>query len=161
MQITKNTVVQFHYTLTDENEELGSSHGQEPVLYLQGSPGLLPGLVEALEGHSAGDEFDVTLPPEKAYGLRQEGAIEKVQLKRLHGAKKWSPGMPALLEVGENDYRDVTIVKVGHSQVQVDTNHPLAGKSLTFKISIVDVREASQDEIAHGHAHGPGGHHHH
>lgn len=159
MQISNNSVVQFHYTLSDANGEIESSHKHEPILYLHGQPGLIDGLVAALEGHQAGDSFSVTLSADKAYGPRLDDAIQKVQVKRLQGAKKWKPGMVAVIETDQGS-RQVTIVKVGLSQAEVDSNHPLAGKDLTFAIEILDVREASEEELSHGHAHGAGGHHH-
>ncbi|MEH6500754.1 MAG: peptidylprolyl isomerase [Pseudoalteromonas distincta] len=159
MQISNNSVVQFHYTLSDANGEIESSHKHDPILYLHGQPGLIDGLVEALEGHKAGDSFSVTLTADKAYGPRLDDAIQKVQVKRLQGAKKWKPGMIAVIET-EQGPRQVTIVKVGLSQAEVDSNHPLAGKDLTFAIEVLDVREATEEELAHGHAHGAGGHHH-
>ncbi|WP_022961951.1 FKBP-type peptidyl-prolyl cis-trans isomerase [Halopseudomonas pelagia] len=159
MQISNNSVVQFHYTLSDANGEIESSHKHEPILYLHGQPGLIDGLVEALEGHKAGDNFSITLTADKAYGPRLDDAVQKVQVKRLQGAKKWKPGMIAVIET-EQGQRQVTIVKVGLSQAEVDSNHPLAGKDLTFAIEILEVREASEEELAHGHAHGAGGHHH-
>lgn len=159
MQISKNSVVQFHYTLSDATGEIESSYNHDPILYLHGQPGLIDGLVEALEGHEAGDSFSVSLTADKAYGPRLDDAIQKVQVKRLQGAKKWKPGMVAVIETAQGP-RQVTIVKVGLSQAEVDSNHPLAGKDLTFAIEILDVREATEEELAHGHAHGAGGHHH-
>lgn len=159
MQIAKDTVVQFHYTLSDANGEIESSRQHEPVLYLHGQAGLLDGLVEAMEGRSAGDSFSVELPVDKAYGAVQPNAIHKVQLKRLQGAKKWKPGMLAVIQT-EQGPRQVTVVKVGLSQVQVDSNHPLAGRNLKFDVEVIDVRPATAEELAHGHAHGVGGHQH-
>ncbi|GGC88472.1 FKBP-type peptidyl-prolyl cis-trans isomerase [Halopseudomonas salina] len=159
MQIAKNTVVQFHYTLSDATGVLESSHDHQPVLYLHGQPGLVEGLVDAMEGHATGDTFSVELPMDKAYGPREENALQKVQVKHLHGAKKWKPGMVAIIQTEEGQ-RQVTVVKVGLSQATVDSNHPLAGKDLTFEVEILSVREASEDELAHGHAHGDGGHQH-
>ncbi|HIZ50843.1 MAG TPA: peptidylprolyl isomerase [Candidatus Pseudomonas excrementavium] len=159
MQIAKNTVVEFHYTLSDANGEVESSRQHEPVLYLHGQPGLLDGLVEAMEGREAGDVFSVELPVDKAYGPRQDNATQKVQVKHLQGAKKWKPGMLAVIQT-EQGPRQVTVVKVGLSQAEVDANHPLAGRDLTFDIEILSVREATAEELAHGHAHGVGGHQH-
>jgi FKBP-type peptidyl-prolyl cis-trans isomerase SlyD len=163
MQISDNSVVQFHYTLTDVTHgaatELESSNGSHPLLYLHGHQQMLPALEQALNGKSAGDKLDVTLTPEQAYGKRDENAIQSVQVKHLLGAKKWQPGMTAVMQT-EHGQRQVTIVKVGMFKADVDTNHPLAGKSLQFAIEIVSVRAASEEEIAHGHAHGEGGHHH-
>ncbi|CEA01802.1 peptidyl-prolyl cis-trans isomerase SlyD [Pseudomonas saudimassiliensis] len=159
MQIAKNTVVEFHYTLSDANGEIESSRKHEPVLYLHGQPGLLEGLVNALEGREAGDVFTVELPVDQAYGPRRDNATQKVQVKHLQGAKKWKPGMLAVIQT-EQGPRQVTVVKVGLSQAEVDANHPLAGRDLTFDVEILSVREATADELAHGHAHGVGGHQH-
>lgn len=159
MQITENRVVQFHYTLADEKGEIESSKGSHPLLYLHGHQQMLPALEQALAGKSAGDMLEVTLTPEQAYGQRDESAIQSVQVKHLQGAKKWKPGMTAVIQT-EQGQRQVTIVKMGMFKADVDTNHPLAGKTLTFNINIESVREATAEEIAHGHAHGEGGHNH-
>ena len=160
MPIEKNIVVQFHYSLTDEQgETVESSAGSDPNAYLHGHGGIIPGLEEAMEGREAGDAFTVTVPPEKAYGPRKPDAIQRVPLKHLQGAKRWKPGMVAQVHTQQGP-RHVLVAKVGHKFADVDTNHPLAGKTLTFEITIVDVREATAEEISHGHAHGVGGHHH-
>ncbi|MEJ6656044.1 MAG: peptidylprolyl isomerase [Pseudomonas sp.] len=159
MQIAKNSVVEFHYTLSDASGEIESSRPHDPVLYLHGQPGLLEGLVEALEGRAAGDTFSIDLPVDKAYGPRQDNATQKVQIKHLQGAKKWKPGMLAVIQT-EQGPRQVTVVKVGLSQAEVDSNHPLAGRDLSFEVEILSVRAATEDELAHGHAHGAGGHQH-
>lgn len=160
MQITKDTVVQFHYTLSDETGVLENSRSQDPVLYLQGHGNLIEGLEKSMEGHQAGDTFKITLAPADAYGERTEDSIQSVQVKHLMGAKKWKPGMVAVVNT-EQGQRQVTVVKVGMFKAEVDTNHPLAGKTLSFDIDVIDVRAASAEEIEHGHAHGVGGHHHH
>lgn len=159
MRIEKNTVVQFHYTLSDESGEVESSRGQQPILYLYGQPGLLDGLTKALADRAAGDVFTVNLSADQAYGPRRENAVQKVQVKHLQGAKKWKPGMIAAIQTDQGP-RQVTVVKVGLSQAEVDSNHPLAGRDLTFDIEILSVREATPEELAHGHAHGEGGHQH-
>ena len=164
MTITLNSVVQFHYVLKDEaGETLESSKSpnddKDPALYLHGHGNIIPGLEKAMEGKATGDSFTATVPPEDAYGLRHEDAIQRVPLKHLHGAKKWKPGMIAYVET-EHGHHQVQVVKVGQFNADVDVNHPLAGKTLTFEIEIVDVRQATEDELAHGHAHGVGGHEH-
>jgi FKBP-type peptidyl-prolyl cis-trans isomerase SlyD len=164
MQISDNSVVQFHYTLTDVSNggstEIESSNGSHPLLYLHGHQQMLPALEQALAGKAAGDKLDITLTPEQAYGERDENAIQSVQVKHLLGGKKkWQPGMTAMVQT-EHGQRQVTIVKAGMFKVDVDTNHPLAGKTLHFAIEVVSVRAATEEEIAHGHAHGEGGHHH-
>ena len=160
MQIQENSVVQFHYTLTENGTELEGSRASTPLLYLHGHNQMLPKLEEALAGKTTGDKLQVTLAPADAYGERTEDSIQSVQVKHLMGAKKWQPGMTAVVQT-EHGQRQVTIVKVGMFKADVDTNHPLAGKTLKFAVEIVSVREATGEEIAHGHAHGEGGHHHH
>lgn len=160
MTITKNSVVQFHYTLTDENgEQLESSRDGDPVAYLHGHNNMIVGVEKALEGKTEGDEFTVTVSPEDGYGEINPDAVQRVPTKHLQGAEKWAPGMVATVNT-EQGKRQVTIVKVGRFMVTVDLNHPLAGKTLTFAINVENVREATEEEISHGHAHGVGGHHH-
>lgn len=160
MKIADKTVVQFHYTLKDEaGVEIESSHESDPLAYLHGYKNMLVGVEKALEGKEKGDKFSVTLQPEDAYGERNEEAIQRVPAKHLQGADKWKPGMMATIET-EQGQRQVTVVKGGKFMVTVDINPPLAGMVLTFDLEVVDVREASDEEVEHGHAHGVGGHHH-
>lgn len=160
MNIAKDTVVQFHYTLKDDKGELiESTEGKDPMAYLHGHNNIIPGLEKALEGKAVGDSFSVTIEPQDGYGERKENAMQRISLKHLQGARKWKPGMMAFVETDQG-YRQVTVVKVGKFNADVDTNHPLAGMTLVFDIQIADIREASEEEKAHGHAHGVGGHHH-
>jgi FKBP-type peptidyl-prolyl cis-trans isomerase SlyD len=160
MQVAHNHVVQFHYTVKDESGEvLESSEGHQPLAFLHGHGNLLPALENAMLGRKASDEFNVILPPEDAYGLVKENMLQRVPLKQLKGAKNWKPGMVAMLQLNHGTQL-VTIRSAGKFMAEVDLNHPQAGKTLTFEVKIMSVREASQEEITHGHAHGPGGHHH-
>jgi len=159
MNISQNTVVQLHYKLSDENGLLESSAQTEPLLYLHGHQNMLPAIESALAGKAAGDTLELVLAPADAYGERRDDAIQSVMVKHLQGAKKWKAGMTAVVQT-EQGPRQVTVVKVGMFKADVDTNHPLAGKTLTFNFEILDVRAATHEEIAHGHAHGIGGHHH-
>ncbi|WP_115720638.1 FKBP-type peptidyl-prolyl cis-trans isomerase [Gallaecimonas mangrovi] len=160
MQISDDKVVQFHYQLKDDNgNELENSQGQEPLAYLHGHSNMLPSLEKALEGKAEGEHLTITLAPEDAYGERREGLTQRVPIKHLQGAKKWAPGMMAVVNTDQGQ-RQVMVVKAGRFMADVDMNHPLAGKTLTFDIDILSIRDASDDEIAHGHAHGVGGHHH-
>jgi len=160
MKIAEKTVVQFHYVLKDEaGSEIESSHDVDPMAYLHGANNTLVGLENALTGKEAGEKFSVTLQPEEAYGERQEEMIQRIPVKHLQGADKWAPGMTGVVHT-EQGQRQVTVVKVGKFMVTVDINPPLAGKVLTFDIDVVDVREATEDEVKHGHAHGVGGHQH-
>ena len=160
MNVQGNAVVSFHYQLSDESgEQLEDSSAGNPVLYLHGRQGMLPGLEEALEGKSAGDAFTVVVPPEKGYGERTEGAQERIPKKRVLTQGKLVPGMTIQVNT-DSGVREVVVLKAGLKSVDVDSNHPFAGKTLTFSIEVVDVREATRDEISHGHAHGVGGHQH-
>jgi FKBP-type peptidyl-prolyl cis-trans isomerase SlyD len=159
MPIEKNQVVLFHYSVSDDQGKVvENSRGGEPDAYLHGHGGIIRGLEEALEGRNAGESFSVTVTPEKAYGPRRPDAMQRVPIKHLMGAKRWKPGMIAQVKT-EQGPRHVLVAKVGHKFADVDTNHPMAGQILTFNIDIIEVRDAEPEEIAHGHAHGPGGHH--
>lgn len=160
MNISDNKVVQFHYTLKDESgTEVESSHEGDPVAYLHGHKNMIAGLEKALTEKAAGDKFTATVSPEEGYGERDENATQRVPVKHLQGAKKWKPGMTAVVQT-EQGARQVTVIKAGRFMVEVDINHPLAGKTLTFDVEVVDVRDATEEEIDHGHAHGVGGHQH-
>ncbi len=159
MIITKDSVVQLHYRVSDASGLIEDSAKGEPMLYLHGHQNMLPAIEQALEGKAAGDELSLVVEPKDAYGERDDNAIQSIQVKHLKGAKKWAPGMTAVVET-EHGPRQVKIVKVGMFKAEVDVNHPLAGKTLTFDLNVVSVRAATAEEIAHGHAHGAGGHHH-
>ncbi len=160
MQVADRTVVGFHYRLFGENgEELESSAGEDPTLYLHGANNIIRGLESKMAGHVAGDSFEVTLPPEQAYGLRNESMQQRVPIKHLIFKGKLRPGMMVQLNTDQGR-RSVTVVKAGRHSADIDANHPLAGQTLRFEIDIIEVREAAEEELAHGHAHGPGGHNH-
>jgi len=156
MQITKNSVVEFHYCVNEGDALLENSQGNDPLVYLHGHGGLFETMEAAFVGKSVGDEFEVTLTPEQSYGERRESAIQRIPLKHLQGAKKWSPGMVATVESNQGK-QEVTLIKVGRFNADCDLNHPFAGKTLTFAIQVVSVREATADELSHGHAHSKGG----
>jgi FKBP-type peptidyl-prolyl cis-trans isomerase SlyD len=161
MQAEKDKVVTFHYHLTDEaGAAIDSSHEREPLAILFGHGAIIPGLEQALAGHVAGDRFDVAVPPEQAYGLRREDYTQRVPKKYFRDGDHLRPGMSTVLST-QDGHRSVTVLKVGSSVIDVDLNHPMAGKTLHFAIEIVEVRDATDEERAHGHVHGPGGHHHH
>lgn len=159
MKIEHNKAVSIHYTLTDNDGTiLDTSSGREPLAYLHGYGNLIPGMEEGLEGHGKGEKLTLKVSPEKGYGLHTPELVQKVPLSAF-GGQKVEPGMQ--FEAGsENQRYVVTVVEVDQDHVTVDGNHALAGKELNFDVEIVDIREATEDEIAHGHIHGPGGHHH-
>lgn len=164
MQVGAEKVISFHYSLSDSSgEEIENSYDADPVLYLYGQKGMLVGIQEAMEGKSVGDKINITLPPEKAYGERQEDSIQRVPLKHLVSPNKQKvkphqlkPGMVVAVNT-EQGAREVTVLKIGKFNVDVDLNHPLSGKTLTFDIEVVAVRDASPEEVSHGHPDGVGG----
>ena len=157
MTIQNKKVVSFHYTLTDQDgEQMETSRDKEPLTYLHGAQNIIPGLESAIAGRSVGDEFQVTLEPADAYGEKKEANIQRISSKHFKFPKKLKPGQIVGLKT-RNGPVQVTVVKVGRFNVDVDSNHPLAGQVLTFDVEISAVRDASKEEIAHGHAHGPGG----
>jgi len=163
MKIEKDRVVRFHYTLFDGTRESGqapaeSSKEGEPVAILVGHGNVIPGLEKAMEGHEAGDSFSADVAAADAYGERREDMTQRVSKKHF-GKQRLAPGMQVMLNTNFGP-RPVTVQKVGMSVVDVDINHPMAGKDLHFDIEIVDVREADAAEIEHGHVHGDGGHDH-
>ena len=159
MQIAKNTVVTMNYTLTDpQGQVLDSSEGREPLAYLHGASNIIPGLEAALSGKAVGDSLTVTVPPEQGYGPHDPNLVQPVPRANFQGAPDIKPGMQFQAHTSEGT-RVVTVVKVDEQNVTVDANHPLAGMDLKFDVSVVGVREASPEELQHGH--GAGGHHHH
>ena len=160
MKIEKDSVVRFHYAVAEtggEPVENSRDNGQ-PLAILFGHGNIIPGLDKAMEGREAGESFKTTVPAADAYGERRDGLSQRVPKKHF-GAQKLEVGQQVVLQTNFGP-RAVTIQKVGMSVVDVDLNHPMAGKDLHFDVEIVDVREASPEEIEHGHVHGEGGHHH-
>ena len=156
MQITKHKVASIHYTLTDNDGKiLDSSSGREPLTYIQGIGNLIPGMEEGLEGKSKGEKLSLKISPEKGYGIKDEALTQRVP-RTAFGGQEVKVGM----QFQTNQGGVVTVTHVGLSEITVDANHPLAGVELNFAVEIMDIRLATEDEIAHGHVHGPGGHHH-
>jgi FKBP-type peptidyl-prolyl cis-trans isomerase SlyD len=159
MKIEKDSVVLFHYSVAEPGQPaLESSEGNDPLAILIGHGNIIPGLERAMEGHEAGDRFSVDVAAADAYGERRDGLTQRVPKKHFEG-QRLEPGMQVILNTNHGQ-RAVTIQKVGMSVVDVDLNHPMAGKDLHFDIAIVEVRAATEEELAHGHVHGDGGHHH-
>ncbi|MCW0200674.1 MAG: peptidylprolyl isomerase [Rhodanobacter thiooxydans] len=160
MQIAQNAVAAFHYTLTDDDGQvIDSSAGREPLTYLHGSGHIVPGLEKQMEGRATGDKFTAHVAPEEGYGVRHEELMQEVPRAAFQGVEDIQPGMQ-FQGNGPEGQVNVTVTKVENDVVFIDANHPLAGKTLHFAIEVTDVRGATEEELAHGHVHGAGGHHH-
>jgi FKBP-type peptidyl-prolyl cis-trans isomerase SlyD len=157
MQIEKNKVVTFHYSLSADGEYSESSRGGQPAAYLHGYGGIVRGLERAMRGRSAGDSFTVDVPPEDAFGMRNPEIVHRIPRKHLVGdTPKLTAGQVVTVNARQGRAQGIAL-KVGRFNVDVDFNHPMAGRRLTFDIEILEVRDASPEEIAHRHVHGPGG----
>ena len=158
MNIIKDSVVSIDYTLTDSTGSvLDSSKETGPLSYIHGNENIIAGLEKALDGKKTGDAFKVTVPAAQAYGERDESLVVEVPIERFQGAGTVEEGMQFEAETAEGS-RLVTVTKVSDKTVTVDANHPLAGMELNFDVSITDVREASAEELEHGHVHGAHAH---
>lgn len=156
MTISKHKVVAIHYTLTNnEGAVLDSSSGRDPLYYIQGMGNLIAGMEEGLEGRAKGDKFAIKVPAEKGYGVVDPQLVQEVP-RSAFGDQEVKTGMKFQTNRGEV----ITVTKVGLEKITVDANHPLAGVELNFDVEVMDIRDASSEEIAHGHVHGVGGHHH-
>ncbi len=156
MQITKNKVAGIHYTLRDNSGTvLDSSDGRDPLYYLHGAGNLIAGMEEGLEGKTQGDKFELKVSPEKGYGEKDPTMTQKVP-RSAFGDQEVKKGMKFSTDRGAV----VTVTEVGLDSITVDANHPLAGVELNFDVEVMEVRNATAEEIQHGHVHGPGGHHH-
>lgn len=164
MKIEKDRVVRFHYTVSESRaseagaEPLESSKERDPLAILFGRGNIIPGLERAMDGREAGDSFGADVAAVDAYGEQRDGLSQRVPKKHFSG-QRLQPGMQVVLNTNFGP-RAVTIQKVGMSVVDVDLNHPMAGKDLHFDVEIVEVREATPEELEHGHVHGDGGHQH-
>lgn len=157
MKAGKDKVISLHYTLTVDGEKVESSLDRnEPLWVLLGHGQLIPGLEKALEDHEAGDSLQVEVAPAEGYGERQAGMTQRVPKKYFQQGNKLKPGMTTVLALKEGGHRVVVVEKVGMTTVDVDLNHPMAGKTLHFDVTLNEVREGTEEEIQHGHAHPPG-----
>ena len=160
MQISDNKVVSIHYTLTnDKGEVLDSSSGKAPLAYLHGNKNIISGLENALNEKVVGDKFNISIPPEEAYGVHDEALIQVIPKSVFQGIEEIEAGMQFQAKSDEG-IQVVTVTKVDGDKITVDGNHALAGETLTFDVEVADIREATQEELQHGHVHGPGGHGH-
>lgn len=157
--IQKNKVVTLKYTLKDEDGEvIDSSTEQEPMAYIHGIGNIIPGLEAALDGKGEGENVQVKLAPTEGFGERDESLLKAVP-RQAFPVEDLQPGMQFQAQ-GEEGPEIITVMQVQDDQVVVDGNHPLAGMSLDFDVTVLGVRDASEEELAHGHVHGPGGHQH-
>ncbi len=160
MQIEPNKVVTLNYTLKDDAGNLIDESSDGSFIYLHGAGNIIPGLENALTGKSAGEEISVNVPPEQAYGPRDDSRIEAVPRKMFPADIEIQPGMEFHAQGPEGQVITIVVVSVDGDTVNVDGNHPLAGVALNFDVKVVDVRDATAEEIEHGHVHGAGGHAH-
>jgi FKBP-type peptidyl-prolyl cis-trans isomerase SlyD len=159
MQVANQSAVSIHYTLTNSaGEQLDSSRGAEPLVYLHGMGNIIPGLENALDGKKAGDKFNVTIPAAEAYGEYQTDMVQILPRNMFEGIETVEEGMMFHADVSHGT-GVITVTKVDGDEITVDGNHPLAGVDLTFDVEVINVRAATADELAHGHIHGEGCHH--
>jgi FKBP-type peptidyl-prolyl cis-trans isomerase SlyD len=160
MQIADKMVVTIDYTLKDDNGTVLDSSTEGNFAYLHGAHNIIPGLENALSGKSAGDEVEVSVSPAEGYGERNDSMIQSVPRDMFDSEQEIQVGMQFHAQSPEGEMIVVTVTDVADDDITVDGNHPLAGVNLNFGVKVVDVREANQEEIEHGHVHGPGGHQH-
>jgi FKBP-type peptidyl-prolyl cis-trans isomerase SlyD len=154
LMIGDNMVASIHYTLTDNaGEILDSSEGSDPLSYLHGAGNLIPGLEQALVGKTSGATLQVSVAPEDAYGDVQPELVQVVPAQAFQGVEKVEPGMAFEAHDPQGNARRIVVRHIDGDQVTVDANHPLAGVPLNFDVRVVDVRDATAEEIAHGHVH--------
>lgn len=160
MEICQNKVVMINYTLKDDDGEIiDTSEGGDPLAYIHGMKNIISGLEKALEGKRTGDKLNVSVSPEEGYGEIIEALRADVDRGMFEGANEIEVGMQFHAQTDKGP-QVVTVIAVNDSTITIDGNHPLAGQTLNFDVEIMDVRDATAEEIDHGHVHGPGGHHH-
>ncbi|RLD27754.1 MAG: peptidylprolyl isomerase [Bacteroidetes bacterium] len=160
MKIEKDKVVLMHYTLTDnEGDIIGSTKDDVPMAYMQGKGNIIPGLEVEMEGRNEGDKFKVHLPAENAYGKHNPELLHVVDRSVFQGEDEIVIGLRVNVQTSNGD-SIANVSAFDDKTITLDLNHPLADKDLTFDVEIVEIRDATETEIEHGHVHGPGGHHH-
>lgn len=158
--VAKDRVITVRYAIRGaDGTEVESNREGEPFVSLHGHGSLLPAIETALDGKASGERLNFTLTPDQAFGEHRSDFTQRISKKYLPNPNRLKPGEQTTLQTREGP-RTVTVIKVGGKVVDIDLNHPLAGQTLEFDIELVSVREATAEELAHGHAHGPGGHHH-
>lgn len=160
MQIANDRVVSIAYTLKDDDDNVIDQSTDGSFCYLHGASNIIPGLENALTGKAAGDELSVTIPPEEAYGVRDDARVQAVPRDMFPQDQDIQPGMQFHAQSPDGQAIVVMVAKVDADTVTVDGNHPLAGVQLNFDVKVMDIRDATEEELEHGHVHGPGGHEH-
>jgi len=160
MAIAKDKVATIEYTLKGEDGEVIDASSGTPLPYLHGHMNLVPGLEKELEGKAVGEKFSVVVPAAEGYGEHDEQFVQVVPRDMLKGIDDLKVGMHFQAQGPEGQTHSVHISKIDGDDITVDGNHPLAGKALNFDIEIVDLRDATEEELSHGHVHGEGGHQH-
>ncbi len=157
MKITKNTVVTMHYSVSDSEDTLiDSSYDHDPLAIIQGTGYMIKGLETALEGHTMGDKFEVEVAADDAYGQRHDGFVQTLPKEAFAGIEDLQVGSQLRATTDEGE-QTVIVVNMTDDEITVDGNHPLAGIDLKFEVDILDVRAATEEELAHGHVHAAGG----
>ncbi|MBT3241845.1 MAG: peptidylprolyl isomerase [Bacteroidetes bacterium] len=160
MKIDANKVVAINYTLkSDDGTVLDSSEGKSPLPYIQGTGQLIPGLEKELEGKEVGEKMDIVIAPAEAYGEVNKEMVFDVSKEGFRGNEELKVGMQVEVEMDKGK-SIAAVTKIEDDNVTLDLNHPLAGMTLHFNVEIMEVRKASEEELSHGHVHGPGGHQH-
>ena len=161
MQITANSVVTIDYVLTNDEGEVIDRSENGAFCYLHGARNIIPGLENALAGKTTGDSLSVSVQPEEGYGVRDEAMLQVISREMFGPDQEIDAGMQFHAQGPQGETMVITVKQVDGDDITVDGNHPLAGVNLNFTVSVVDIRDATQEEIEHGHAHGPDGHHDH
>lgn len=161
MPIAQNKIVTFNYTLKDDTGNvLDSTDGSTPFSFLSGNGQILPKLENAMDGMLVGSKKNVKISAPDAYGTYNENAVQQVDRTNFPENADLQPGMQFVANSPEGNQMPFIISEVQENNIKIDFNHPLAGKNLEFDVELIDIRDATAEEIAHGHAHGAGGHNH-
>ncbi len=160
MKIENQSVVSLNYILRDAAGEILDQNSEgEPLTYLHGASNIISGLEDALEGRQAGDSFKVEIPPKQGYGEKDPALVKQVPKSRFKEAEHLREGVQFEIETPQGT-QTYTVTGIEENTVRLDGNHPLAGKTLHFEIEVLHLRQATEEELHHGHVHGAGGHHH-
>jgi len=160
MKIEENKVVQIHYTLKDDGGKvLDTSEGQDPLTYMHAEGAIIPGLFKAITGKEVGEKISVVVKPDEGYGDQDDSMVQKVSREAFKEMDDLAVGVKVQAET-DHGIQIAVVTNITDEEVTIDLNHPLAGVTLHFDVEVADIREATGEEISHGHVHGPGGHHH-